>query len=265
MKPYQRMLADYPEMRRTSPFDVQVKQMLSAHHVEMVFEQIPSLHHGNDGLIYTNTRTGYVPGTDNNILKWKPPSENSIDFKLVLRFPPDSRRNREPDYCAKPIFGLNVYNGESGNAKYEPFDVMHVEDEEWESLKASGEQLDDRIVEVYWDTSQQHWRMMRFRDDKPNGNHKSVVGNIISSIVDGVEKKDLLARVEALRVATKRRAAHGPADSQGPPPPQPPQPSHAGHERAVNPYAKLEMRYGPLQKSTFSKVGGPATYLGFIR
>lgn len=35
--------------------------------------------------------------------------------------------------------------------------------------------------------------MMRFRDDKPKGNHKSVVDNIIKSIVDGVEKEDVRA------------------------------------------------------------------------
>ena len=55
-------------------------------------------------------------------------------------------------------------------------------------MKTSNEQLDDRIVEVHWDTVGEHWRMMRFRNDKPNGNHKSVVENIITSIADGVEK-----------------------------------------------------------------------------
>jgi mRNA guanylyltransferase len=52
----------------------------------------------------------------------------------------------------------------------------------------SGEQIDDRIVEVHWDLAMNRWRMMRFRDDKPNGNHKSVVDKIIQSIADGVEK-----------------------------------------------------------------------------
>ena len=56
------------------------------------------------------------------------------------------------------------------------------------SMKANGEQVDDRIVEVCWDPVGEHWRMMRFRDDKPQGNHRSVVENVIQSIADGVEK-----------------------------------------------------------------------------
>ena len=55
-------------------------------------------------------------------------------------------------------------------------------------MKSSGEQIDDRIVEVHWDVVNSHWRMMRFRDDKPNGNYRSVVENIIQSIAEGVEK-----------------------------------------------------------------------------
>lgn len=55
-------------------------------------------------------------------------------------------------------------------------------------LKAAGDQLDDRVVEAHWDKELGAWRMMRFRNDKPNGNHKSVVEAIIKSIADGVEK-----------------------------------------------------------------------------
>lgn len=55
-------------------------------------------------------------------------------------------------------------------------------------MKLSGEQIDDRIVEVHWDPQLERWRMMRFRDDKPHGNFRTVVHNIMQSIADGVEK-----------------------------------------------------------------------------
>src|ERR1700761_4885509 len=55
-------------------------------------------------------------------------------------------------------------------------------------MKSSGEQYDDRIVEVHWDPSVSSWRWMRFRNDKPNGNYRDTVENIVQSIMDGVEK-----------------------------------------------------------------------------
>jgi mRNA guanylyltransferase len=74
------------------------------------------------------------PDLSLNSLKWKPPSENSIDFKLVLRFPPLSGSPEKPDFYAKPIFALHVWcGGEGANANYEPWDTMHVSDDEWET------------------------------------------------------------------------------------------------------------------------------------
>jgi mRNA guanylyltransferase len=71
-------------------------------------------------------------------------------------------------------------------------------------LKASGEQIDDRIIEVHWDPVGEYWRMMRFRDDKPQGNHRSVVENIVQSIVDGVEK-DTVSGLLAILVSVMTR------------------------------------------------------------
>ncbi|TDL27406.1 mRNA capping enzyme, alpha subunit [Rickenella mellea] len=266
-KPYSRMIRDHPHMLQNQPFDIKVKDMNFSYGVDKVFnEDIPRLQHGNDGLIYTCAQSPYVTGTDPKILKWKPPSENSIDFKLVLRFPPVLGRHGEPDYHAKPIFGLHVYTGGDKYDKYEPFDEMFMEDSEWERLKDSGEQIDDRIVEVHWEPRMQRWRMMRFRDDKPHGNFHGVVDNIIQSIKDGVEKEDLLARSNAIRTAWKARqgvqarATTAPQNQQ-PPPSQPqrlPQPPPL-------PIAKADLHYGPLQESRYSRVGGPAVVLGFNR
>lgn len=58
-------------------------------------------------------------------------------------------------------------------------------------MKKSGEQYDERIVEVTWDSNKQSWRFMRFRDDKHDGNHHTVIQNIVESILDGVEVEEV--------------------------------------------------------------------------
>lgn len=45
-----------------------VKETNLSYHLEKVFDvDIPALHHGNDGLIYTRVSTPYTPGTDRNM------------------------------------------------------------------------------------------------------------------------------------------------------------------------------------------------------
>ncbi|KIJ35792.1 hypothetical protein M422DRAFT_180359 [Sphaerobolus stellatus SS14] len=274
--PYMKALRKFPEMMANRPFDVQIKHMEFSYHVEKVLkEDIPKLKHGNDGLIYTCAETPYVVGTDERILKWKPPSENSIDFRLELRFPPLASDPSRPDLTAKPIFALNVWLGKDRNSKgkqaeaYEFFDVMDVDDDEWAKIKAEGTQFDDRVVEVHWEPEKGGWRFMRFRDDKPEGNYKGIVDKIIQTIVDGIEQDDLISRSGAVKSAWKTREIaqksrqpqpqqqqqHGNLYQQRPPQQQGHTPQVAGPPRP----------YGPLSKPILNKVQGPDTFEGWKR
>ena len=212
--PYKQLLEQYPEEKAFMHFIVELKQMQFSYAVEMMFRQIlPSLPHGNDGLIFTCRSTEYKHGTDQHILKWKPEEENSIDFRLSLEFPivqPDEIDIAEgittayPDYDAIPICNLLVY---AGDGREDPwYATMYIEPEEWESLKSLRQPLDDRVVECYMD-DRKRWRYMRFRDDKTNANHTSTVESVIESIQDRVTEKDLIAAAKGIRDEWKRRAA----------------------------------------------------------
>ena len=65
-------------------------------------------------------------------LKWKPPNENSIDFKLKLRFDESPENPQLPDLTSKPLFLLEVYRGGRGSDGYLFMDRMVVSDDEWE-------------------------------------------------------------------------------------------------------------------------------------
>lgn len=203
MPPYLEYLNCFQEMKMLAPFEVKLKDMKHAYHLKSVLaEAIPKLQHGNDGLIFTAMDTGYIIGTDNNILKWKPPSENSIDFKLILRFPPDFSKDCNgsiPDIWAKPIFELQWHlHGDV----HEYYDIMEMTDEQWERTKESDDQLDDRIVECVWQdigNGVESWVIKRIRDDKLCANHKSTVKSIVRSIQDGVDASELLVASDEIR------------------------------------------------------------------
>lgn len=206
IKPHEKLLKAHPELIQEMPFQVKLKPMELAYGIQAVFrDHLPRLQHGNDGLIFTGAEAPYTSGTDKKIVKWKPPSENSIDFKLELRFPPTPRNPDEVDFSAKPIFLLLENCG--GQRGHVFFDTMEVDDDEWEAWKESGEQIDDRIIECVWDKDRQTWRKLRNRDDKTEGNFTTVVQSIIGSIKDGVEAEVLLEKAGAIRHAWKQREA----------------------------------------------------------
>ncbi|KAL1957186.1 hypothetical protein VTO42DRAFT_6220 [Malbranchea cinnamomea] len=215
LKPYNAMYKKFPEEIPHRIFAVEDKSTQLSYGIEMMFRDIiPKVKkiHGNDGLIFTCRSTPYKIGTDEHILKWKPPNENTIDFRMRLEFPlvdPDSEDEAEgvtapyPDYDAMPICHLfTLYN----NNQYQPFGTMHLEESEWEDLKALQKPLDDTIVECYRD-EHGRWRFMRFRDDKTDANHISTVESVLESIEDRVSEEDLIRAAPAIKSAWKRREA----------------------------------------------------------
>ncbi|GAA6010437.1 hypothetical protein JCM11491_006938 [Sporobolomyces phaffii] len=229
MKPYDKAQKSLPpDVVLQQPFQVVLKKQELAYGIEAVFrDHVPALMHGNDGLIFTSAESPYTPGTDPKILKWKPPAENSIDFLLQLKFPPRRDNDAEPDFTAKPAFMLLMNHGHEGNHFW---DIMEVDDETWEKWKASGEQYDDRVVEVVWDQHRDTWKMLRFRDDKREGNYKSVVTSIIKSIKHGVEAEQLVAHAGLIKKAWKAREAA--RRGGGGPRAPPPNAHHAGYPPA---------------------------------
>ncbi|CAF3440848.1 unnamed protein product, partial [Fusarium graminearum] len=218
-RPYKKLYQEYPQELEFQPFYVEMKKPQFAYAIDMMFRDIlPKLKHGNDGLIFTCRTTPYKHGTDTHILKWKPPEENTIDCRLRLTFqqvdPTESERREgitEPfiDYDSIPKAELYVYRGDSGPDKYEFFNDVHINEEEWETLKSLNDPLDWRIVECNID-EQGRWRIVRFRDDKNEANHTTTTKSVLQSIEDRVSEKDLYRAAGDIKNAWKARASRGP-------------------------------------------------------
>jgi len=205
------------DARMRAPFEVLVKPMDLAYGLAEVLQvKMPKLRHGCDGLIFTSLHAPYEMGTTTNILKWKRPQENTIDFKIQLKFPPDLKVDlgaNTPDWKAKPTFELlqHVHGDE-----HEYYDWLDMEDEEWDKWKEKGEQLDDRIVECAWHPPSPEgedvstWHITRIRDDKTTANHKTTVSRVMESIRDGVMEQELIELVPEIRTAWKsEKREHG--------------------------------------------------------
>lgn len=217
-EPYVQLFKDFPDERKFQPFHVEMKPFQFSYGIMKMFKEIlPSLKHGNDGLIFTCRTSPYKHGTDNHILKWKPPEENTIDFRLKLHFPlvePDEYEKRDGtdkpfvDFDSVPRAELLVWMGNNRDTseRYRHFQDAYISEEEWEELKNLDDPLNDRVVECNID-DQGRWRIVRFRDDKDDGNHQTTVDSVMDSIRDRVSEEDLEAAANSIRDAWKAREA----------------------------------------------------------
>lgn len=241
-KPYFDLRAAYPNRCTTFPFKISMKHMDFSYQLVKVAKSLEKLPHLSDGLIFTPVKAPYTAGgKDSLLLKWKPEQENTVDFKLILDIPmvedlslPKDDRNRwYYNYDAKPVFSLYVWQGgadvnsrlkhfdqpfdrkefEILERTYRKFAELSVSDEEWQDLKNLEQPLNGRIVECAKNQETGAWVMLRFRDDKLNGNHTSVVQKVLESINDSVSLEDLEEIVSEVKRRWDERRANVAGDS----------------------------------------------------
>jgi mRNA guanylyltransferase len=178
-------------------FQVKPKNMYRAEDTQYVLEVVlPNLPHEQDGLIYTPVNKRYTIGTDQALIKWKPPYLNSVDFFLNGN---TANNNMAPYYLS---VGERTDRG-----TYEQVPVC------WITLTEQERQRFDIrgrvVVEAVWkkdrltprwcgnlktvgQLSPGGWEIIRTRTDKNTSNDIRVFKKIEESIKDNVLEHDLI-------------------------------------------------------------------------
>ncbi|XP_055455408.1 mRNA-capping enzyme isoform X1 [Psammomys obesus] len=183
------------------PFSVRPKQFFDIHIsrklLEGNFAKVVS--HEMDGLIFQPIGK-YKPGRCDDILKWKPPSLNSVDFRLKI-----TRMGGEG--LLPQNIGLLYVGG------YErPFAQIKVTKE----LK----QYDNKIIECKFENNS--WVFMRQRIDKSFPNAYNTAMAVCNSISNPVTKEmlfEFIDRCAAAAQGQKRKFPLDPDTELMPPPP----------------------------------------------
>jgi mRNA-capping enzyme len=134
--------------------------------------------HEKDGLIFQPVDIPYKGGTCKEILKWKPPELNSIDFRLVIR------EERQNGCLPETIAYLHVSN------RPDPIERFVLRGDQ-----LSYRQYHNKIVECVWD---RRWKVIRERTDKVSPNSYETAIAVHKSIKQPVTEQnlfDFIARI----------------------------------------------------------------------
>ncbi|KOX79850.1 mRNA-capping enzyme [Melipona quadrifasciata] len=158
--------------KEIEPFSVRLKQFWDITQAANLLSDkfAKQLGHEPDGLIFQPAKEPYCPGPSSDVLKWKPLSQNSVDFRLKIIT--ESGEGILP----KKVGYLYV-----GGMK-EPFDKMKVT----KQIK----ELNNAIIECKFENGQ--WVFMRERTDKSFPNSYRTAQSVCKSIIKPITTDRLL-------------------------------------------------------------------------
>lgn len=171
-----RALAEGRLLREREPFSIRSKQFWDVTQAKSLLSDkfAKQLGHEPDGLIFQPSKEPYVAGTSIDVLKWKPSSMNSVDFKLKIVI--ESGVGMVTKKVGQLyVGGLNV-----------PFDIIKIT----KSIK----DLNNKIIECKYENRQ--WVFMRERTDKSFPNSLKTAQAVCQSILEPVTSSFLIDFIE---------------------------------------------------------------------
>ncbi|XP_076671110.1 mRNA-capping enzyme-like [Andrena cerasifolii] len=165
--------------KEKEPFAVRLKYFWDVNHAGSVLGEkfAKQLGHEPDGLIFQPAKEPYCPGTSKEVLKWKPLSHNSVDFRLKIVT--ESGQGILPQKVGLLfVGGLNV-----------PFGKMKAT----KQIK----DLDNAIVECKIENGQ--WVFMRERTDKSFPNSMNTAQSVCKSIGKPITTERLIDYIDRHR------------------------------------------------------------------
>lgn len=166
-------------------FSVRLKQFFPLSRTKELLEKfIPELCHESDGLIFQPKNASYVPNTFDELLKWKYPEMNTIDFALKLQQTLNGKLS--------PI----LYVGDKRGS------LTRINDR-FELQSGKLEDLDGQIVECSWNVQEKCWTFLRIRLDKTTPNFIDVYKKTWQSIKDNITGPGILHYISETDSSTR--------------------------------------------------------------
>lgn len=165
--------------KEKEPFAVRLKYFWDVNHASSVLGEkfAKQLGHEPDGLIFQPAKEPYCPGISKEVLKWKPLSHNSVDFRLKIVT--ESGQGILPQKVGLLfVGGLNVPYGKMKATK-------QIKD------------LDNAIVECKIENGQ--WVFMRERTDKSFPNSVNTAQSVCKSIGKPITTERLIDYIDRHR------------------------------------------------------------------
>lgn len=152
----------------TEPFTMHIKKFYNMNEFDQLINDNNKLNYETDGLIFTPENRKIYNGTDKGTFKWKPTSENTIDFQI---------KKKDNSYV------ILLWDNRS---RIEINDVHIHNIPLKEKLDKTLKEKETVIIECQWENEYSKWLPIKIREDKSHPNSVKTYMATLETIQDDI-------------------------------------------------------------------------------